>query len=167
MSVYSMTRDEKGVTITQTRLWLLAFGAAFILGSSFFLYLWWRDRSTLTGVESPLVLLVCLGVMCGGVWALIQPYSFSAQFDTVSGRFLATWQGLGGVSRPSHPFAHLRTIAVKETDNDGYWYTPQIRLDDGGVIDLGFGDSTRERAEDLVNQLLPLVTTADNRHRPT
>ena len=131
MSVYSVTRDQKGVTITQRRLSLLVFGVAFILGGSVFLYLWWRDRSTLTNVESPLVLLVCVGVMCGGVWALIQPFAYSAQFDTGSERFLATWQGLGGVSRPSHSFADLRTIAIKETDNDGYWYTPQIRLDDG------------------------------------
>lgn len=154
MSDYSVTIDERRVTVTQARLSLLAFGATFILGGSTVLYLWLRDRSLLTDAESLLALLISVGVICGGVWSIIQPFSFLAEFDPDSKQFFARWKGLRGLSAVSYPYSQLRTITIKETDNEGTWYTPQIRLDNGDDVDFGFGSPTRELAEGLTNQLL-------------
>jgi hypothetical protein len=154
MSDYSVTTNERRITVTQTRRSLLALGAAFILGASATLYLWWRDRSFLTDTESLVLLFISAGVICGGLWSVMQPFSFLAEFDPDSEQFFARWKGLRGIPAVSYPYSQLRTITVKETDDEGTWYTPQIRLDNGDDVELGFGSPTRELAEDLTNQLL-------------
>jgi hypothetical protein len=125
------------------------------------LYLLWRDALTMTGTNFWVPLLICTGVMIGGIYSISRPFRFEARFDPTNQQMTIISRGFTKTSECLYSYDDITGFSISESDNDGYWYTPMVDLKDSQRLELGFGYSAQEPAERFLEELITLIKTAN------
>ena len=95
MTLYSLKTEGGRVVVTQWRTFLALFGTMALAGGCVGLYLLWRDALAITGTNFWVPLMICIGVIAGGIYLLSRPFRFEARFDS-TGQKMANRTVLNG-----------------------------------------------------------------------
>ncbi len=140
MGTYNFELNRTGVVVTQKAFFPLILGCSVILGAGIGLYFWATDLQILIGLDYWMPLFISVGSAFGGIYLVfIRSYSKELCFILGSNNLRVVDRSMIRAKTRDLVHAGLETLTVKKTDNDGYWYTPLLKLSDGGRIEIGFG----------------------------
>ena len=162
MGLYSIKSADRHITISQTRLFPGLLGISGVLGGSIGLILLWYDGSTLTSLDTWMVLGICVCIILGSVYLIFQSSHFKADFDPVQERIRVTFRGLKNISEDTFFYENISSVSIEErSGTEGSIFVPVLDLKSGGKIDIGFGYGVREAIEELVDNLLSDLKAAN------
>lgn len=154
MGTYNFEFSSTGVVVTQRAVFPLILGCSVILGAGFGLYFWATDLQGSMGVDYWMPLLISVGLAVGGLYLVfIRSYSKEFCFVADSNNLRVVDRSVLRTKTREVVHAGLATLTVKETDNDGYWYTPLLQLSDGSRMEIGFGCPSAAGAQFIVERI--------------
>ena len=112
------------------------------------------DSAQLTGID----FWAPLGILAFGIpFSLHQLFYAThtriAEFDYDENLITLTNKSLIRTSREKCQHTGLKELGIRENHDDGYWFMPIVKLENGEYRDLGFGCPTQHQARSLIKRL--------------
>ena len=153
MGAYRIQHSTREVDVRHTAVFPFLMGCASLLGGLTGLALWASEMQGAGGLNYWVPPLICAGLVSGGIYLTNLPTQRRIRFVAGTDRLEISDRRLMNTHTSAVSHKGLNTLMVRRTDNDGYWYTPVIAIENGELVEIGFGCPTEESAQQIIDDI--------------